>query len=122
MLIHPDSMLKIHKLKVEMESWGHDVVAFFGSLLGIKAMIIKAQKKELKNYWESHSFASEVRGRLQAVVLPMLRRRDDITIIAHSMGAIIAYDVLWKISHMCEYRPLRMKLRKKIGISFRYFY
>ena len=35
------------------------------------------------------------------------KRRDDIILIGHSLGTLIAYDVLWKFSYLGEYQYLR---------------
>lgn len=37
------------------------------------------------------------------------READDILLIAHSLGSIVSYDVLWKFSHYGEYQHIRNK-------------
>ena len=36
-----------------------------------------------------------------------MKRGDDICLVSHSMGCMVAYDVLWKFSRMSEYSDLR---------------
>jgi hypothetical protein len=48
-----------------------------------------------------------IRDRLQRVLLPSIRNGEDICLISHSMGTIVAYDVLWKFSRMSEYSDIR---------------
>ena len=38
-----------------------------------------------------------------------LREDQDVLIISHSLGTLIAYDVLWKFSHYGEYQDIRQR-------------
>ena len=48
-----------------------------------------------------------VRWELTAPLRDAFRNNDDIMLIGHSLGTIIAYDVLWKFSYLGEYRDIR---------------
>ncbi len=62
---------------------------------------------DVMRYLTDHALASQIRARLQQLLVPALRRRERVILVAHSLGSVVAYDVLWKLSHMSEYRSLR---------------
>ena len=53
------------------------------------------------------SVGSAIRERLQDPLRKALKRGDDICLVSHSMGCMVAYDLLWKFSRMSEYSDLR---------------
>jgi hypothetical protein len=61
---------------------------------------------DLSGYFRSRKLASEVRHRLQGPLATALRAGDEIALVTHSMGCVVAYDVLWKLSHMREYEDV----------------
>jgi hypothetical protein len=78
-----------------------DPLAWLG--LGARAIAFKAP--DLREYWNPDSdFASRVRWKLTEVLEPALFAGDDILLVAHSLGTLIAYDNLWKLSHYAEHR------------------
>ena len=58
-------------------------------------------------YLTDHNISSEIRGRLQAPLKRALLKGDEICLISHSMGCMVAYDVLWKFSRLSEYRKIQ---------------
>jgi hypothetical protein len=58
-------------------------------------------------YLMRRSVGSAIRARLQDPLRKALKRGDDICLVSHSMGCMVAYDVLWKFSRMSEYADLR---------------
>jgi len=71
--------------------------------------LVARQFGDVLRYFRDHAFGSRVRERLQELLVPALRRRERILLLAHSLGSVVAYDVLWKLSHMSEYAPLRRR-------------
>ena len=69
--------------------------------------MLKWATADMGAYLMQRRVGSEVRERLQAPLKSALRRKDDICLMAHSMGCIVAYDVLWKFSQMSEYREFQ---------------
>lgn len=69
--------------------------------------VIKKATADMGAYLMTRSIGSMVRERLQEPLRKALKRGDDICIIAHSMGCMVSYDVLWKFSRMSEYRDIR---------------
>lgn len=91
-----------------------DEAADFASLIGalatfgaLNTLLIRYATPDMAEYLVSHDTGSLVRGRLHAILAPALANGDDICLVAHSMGAIVSYDVLWKYSHMSEYAAFR---------------
>jgi len=76
------------------------------SLFGIEGLLLTKMFPDLKEYLTKQVVASEIRDRLEAVLKKALLAGDDIALIAHSMGTIVAYDVLWKFSRLSHYREL----------------
>ena len=81
--------------------------------LGIAEPIIRLLKRDLSHYWEPDStFGSDVRWKLTEPLRKALVDGDEVLLVAHSLGTMISYDVLWKFSHYGEYRDLRDRLSK----------
>ena len=75
--------------------------------LGLGARAIAFKAPDLREYWNPGSdFASRVRRKLTEVLEPALFAGDDILLVTHSLGALIAYDNLWKLSHHAEHRDV----------------
>lgn len=86
------------------------VVSFFGELATfgyLNEKVIEFAKPDMMEYLLSHKTGSAVRQRLQDILVPAIKANDDIMLISHSMGCMVAYDVFWKISHESEYRDTR---------------
>lgn len=76
------------------------------SLFGISSKAIKKLLPDLGSYLTSRVVGSEIRERLQAPLAKALLDGDEVMLLSHSMGCMIAYDVLWKLSRMSEYKSL----------------
>ena len=71
---------------------------------------------DMEHYWNADSqFGSDVRWRLTVELKKAFERGDDILLIAHSLGSIASYDVLWKFSHYAEYKNNKKTCDKKIN-------
>ena len=78
------------------------------SLLGIGDEIVGMVAPDMEHYWNPDAeFGSDVRWRLTSPLQRALNAGDDILLIAHSLGSLVSYDVLWKFSHYGEYQQLR---------------
>jgi hypothetical protein len=75
--------------------------------LGLGARAIAYRAPDLREYWNPDSdFASRVRWKLTEVLKPALVAGDDILLASHSLGTLVAYDNLWKLSHYAEHRDV----------------
>ncbi len=93
-----------------------DEAADFASLLGavatfglLNTAMIRLATPDMAEYLRSHTTGSLIRQRLHAVLGQALEGDDDICLVAHSMGTMVAYDQLWKYTHTSEYAGLRDK-------------
>ncbi len=86
------------------------VISFFGSVATfgfLNEKVIEIAKPDMSAYLMNHDVGSAVRMRLQDHLVPCIADGDDIMLISHSMGCMVAYDVFWKISHESEYSSTR---------------
>lgn len=76
------------------------------SFVGLSDPVIERVAPDLREYWNDDSdFATNVRFPLIAPLKEAMIRRDEILLISHSLGTMIAYDTLWKFCRTGEYRP-----------------
>lgn len=84
-------------------------ISFFGAIATfgfLNEKVIEIAKPDMGKYLMSQKFGSKVRYRLHKVLEPYMMAGDDIMLITHSMGCMVAYDVLWKFSHRSEFRHI----------------
>ena len=77
---------------------------------GISDNLISAVAPDMAHYWnQDHQFGSDIRWRLTEPLADAMAAGDEILMVCHSLGSIVAFDVLWKFSHYGEYQFLREK-------------
>lgn len=89
-----------------------DTFALFGALLTgglFNRLAINVATKDMGAYLTSHSIGSAIRGRLGTTLEKALAAKEDVCLLTHSMGCMVAYDVLWKFAHQSEYEKFRRK-------------
>lgn len=80
------------------------------SLLSLGDNIIASVAPDMEHYWNPNAqYGSDVRWRLTQPLEKAIKADHDIMLIAHSLGSIVSYDVLWKFSHYGEYQHIRKK-------------
>ncbi len=82
------------------------VASGIANLLGLSERLIRSFMPDMCAYLTSRRIGSEIRQRLQAPLRRALHAGEDVCLVSHSMGCIVAYDVLWKFSRMSEYADL----------------
>ena len=61
---------------------------------------VRSTANEIDRYFNNtDDIASKVRGLLKQTLRPMLEQQDDVLVIGHSFGSVIAYDTLWELTH-----------------------
>lgn len=95
-----------------------DEFADFTSMIGnlftfgwLNDKLIAGATPDLFAYLTEHTIGSAIRQRLGDLLKPALAEGDDICLVAHSMGAMVAYDEFWKYSHTSEYEGAKQKGR-----------
>lgn len=70
-------------------------------LLKLLPEAMRLSAEELNRYFHNtNDIACQVRELLKSVLRPALEQGDDILLIGHSMGSVIAYDTLWELDHL----------------------
>lgn len=82
-------------------------LAAIASATILNEVAIRVATTDMGAYLMRRAVGSKVRERLQTPLKRALKRGDDICMISHSMGCMVAYDVLWKFSRMSEYDDVR---------------
>lgn len=60
---------------------------------------VRSTAKEINRYFENTDrIASAIRSLLADTLRPLLERQEDVLLIGHSLGSVIAYDTLWELS------------------------
>lgn len=60
---------------------------------------VRSTANEINRYFDNtDQVASRIRSLLKATLRPMLERQDEVLLIGHSLGSVIAYDSLWELS------------------------
>ncbi|HSM98048.1 MAG TPA: hypothetical protein VLS47_03445 [Gallionella sp.] len=61
---------------------------------------VRSTAQEIDRYFNNTDDAArKIRDLLKQALRPMLERQDDVLLIGHSLGSVIAYDTLWELSH-----------------------
>ncbi|MGB8408703.1 MAG: hypothetical protein WCE58_02180 [Gallionella sp.] len=60
---------------------------------------VRSTAEEIDRYFNnSDDVARKIRDLLKQTLRPMLERQDDVLLIGHSLGSVIAYDTLWELT------------------------
>lgn len=75
------------------------VAPLFGAV-GLCVPLIRTISKDFAQYLDRKSdYAMKVRNRLRDQLCELMDRGDRIVLISHGTGSVVAYDVLWQLSH-----------------------
>ena len=73
----------------------------FPFLIKLLPSELQSTAEEIQRYFKNkNDIACDVRGTLKTELRPILKAKDKILLIGHSMGSVIAYDALWELSHI----------------------
>lgn len=76
-----------------------DIGAPLLSTLGLTEVALAQRMPELSAYWDRKgAFCRETTGRVLAQLRTALGRGDQVMVISHCLGSIIAYDCLWELA------------------------
>lgn len=97
------------------EFWA-DIGAPLSEVLGFGAKRMRYILPELLTYWDNtDGFADTLRSRFRAHLEPALERGDDIMVISHCLGSVIAYDVFWQLSQAARSSDARVNVWVTLG-------
>ena len=73
----------------------------FPFLIKLLPSELQSTAEETQRYFKNkNNIACDVREVLKKELRPLLQSNDEVLLIGHSMGSVIAYDVLWELSHI----------------------
>lgn len=79
----------------------YSVVDYLPFLLKLLPSELRSTAEETKRYFHNeNNIACDVREVLKQELRPILKNNDQVLLIGHSMGSVIAYDSLWELSHL----------------------
>lgn len=82
-----------------------DVSAPVLGAVGLALPVICSVAKDFGEYLKPASdFGNTVRERVRTALCEMMDRGDRIMLVTHGTGSVIAYDVLWELSHHPDYK------------------
>ena len=81
-----------------------DVMAPVLGAVGLSVPLIRTVSKDFARYFDRKSdYGKDVRRRLRVKLSAAMDRGERITLVSHGTGSVIAYDVLWELSHDPEF-------------------
>jgi len=85
----------------KLDRFLYNVIDHFPFLLKFLPSDLQSTAEEIKRYFQNvNNIACDVREVLKQELRPMLKNADNVLLIGHSMGSVIAYDTLWELSHL----------------------
>jgi hypothetical protein len=61
---------------------------------------VRSTANEMNRYFnDSDDVARKIRDLLKQTLRPLLEQQEEVLLIGHSLGSVIAYDTLWELSH-----------------------
>ena len=77
-----------------------DIAAPVLGAFGFCLPLIRSVSKDFARYFDQKSdYAMKVRARLRKQLCFLMDRGDRIVLMSHGTGSVVAYDVLWQLSH-----------------------
>ncbi len=96
--------------KTAMKEFLADTIGEIAAGFRVGKRLISHVAPDMAHYWNTETqYGSDVRWRLTQPLAAALRKDHDILLVSHSLGTMIAYDVLWKFSYYGEYQDIREK-------------
>jgi hypothetical protein len=91
--------------KTALREFAADVAAPFLGALGLTIPLIARVSKDFAEYLAGKSnYAEEVRERVRLKLCRLLDRGQRVLLMTHGAGSVVAYDVLWQLSHDDEFK------------------
>ena len=79
----------------------YSIIDYAPFLLRLVPSDLKSTAEEVKRYFNNkNDIACEIREILKEQLRPLLKNNEKVLLIGHSLGSVIAYDVLWELSHL----------------------
>lgn len=90
--------------KSAVPEFAADVMAPILGRLGFSKKLMQKVGVDLAEYWQhDRLFAGQLRGRVRDALCACLDANEKVLLISHGTGCVVAYDVLWELSHDPKY-------------------
>ena len=94
--------------KTPLKEFAMDVSAS----LGLGTAALRKALPELHNYWDAaNTWPTQVRDQLTDLLSELMQTEQNILLVSHCMGSVLAWDSLWKLTHE---RPVHERGSKRI--------
>ena len=90
--------------KSAIAEFAANIIAPVLGAVGLATTVIGMVARELGEYWNSKSdFGIQLRQRVRDTLCAALDRGDQVMLISHGTGCVVAYDVVWQLSNDPEF-------------------
>lgn len=90
--------------KTAIAEFAASVVGPILGKLGLSKTLIAKVCVDLGEYWnEQNDFGDKIRNRVREAIAEALKSDKHVMLITHGTGCVIAYDILWELSHAEKY-------------------
>lgn len=104
--------------KSALREFAADIAAPVLGAIGLTMPLIGCVSKDCAEYLRGKSdFADKVRDRVRQKLCEMFDRGDKVLLMTHGMGCVVAYDVLWELSHDQKYSDKYDKSKVDIWLT-----
>ena len=93
----------------------YQIIDCFPFLLKLMHGALQSTAEEINRYFKNeNNIACDIREKLKEQLRPILEKNENVLLIGHSLGSVIAYDTLWELSHI-EKLPGKVDMFLTIG-------
>ena len=86
--------------KTAVGEFAADILAPLLAMLGFSKPLLARTSRDVQEYWYGRDgYAEDVRRRVRDELTAALDCGDKILLISHGTGCVVAYDVLWQLTH-----------------------
>lgn len=106
----PEDIQEANRRHNKLDLTLFNLADLFSPLIWILPKPARKTVEETRRYFHNDGdIACDIRQLLKQVLRPLLANGDQVLLIGHSLGSVIAYDTLWELSHL-------EKLKHKISL------
>jgi hypothetical protein len=92
--------------KTALREFAADLAAPVLGSIGLAGMLISRVAADINEYWDAETdFGTRIRERVRTEITAALEQGQKLMLVSHGTGCIVAYDVLWQLSHHPDYAP-----------------
>lgn len=92
------------KGKTALKEFAADIIAPLSVTVGLTMRLIRKGSPDVAEYFDGDSdYPEALRARVREKLTARLDRGDRVMLVSHGTGSVVAYDVLWQLSHDPQY-------------------